>query len=184
MAGPPLLVVGLAAPFMGLTPTANAHIAASSPPVAQSNPTPASKMSASPEPKPSTDGSYSKRELSCLASAIYHEARSEPIEGQIAVAEVIIARSRDGRWKDSLCGTITMRRQFSFVRNGRAPAIPEVAAATKMEQLAKDVVAGHVSSRAKGALYFHASYADPSWRHRLTKRIRIKKHIFYEDATS
>ena len=33
----------------------------------------------------------------CLAGAIYFEAKGEPIDGQLAVAEVIMNRAKSGR---------------------------------------------------------------------------------------
>lgn len=181
VAGPPLLVIGVAMPFMSFTPSAKAQIADAAPAPA---PALAPVVKAPPPPRRRATASYSLEEVRCLASAMYHEARSQPVEGQIAIAEVVIARSKDDRWKGNLCHTITMRRQFSFVRGGRAPRIPDADAASQMERLARDVLAGRVSSRAKGSLYFHASYVAPAWRHSLTQRARIQSHIFYADATS
>ena len=36
-----------------------------------------------------------KTALMCMAMNVYHEARSEPIVGQIAVAQVVIIRVND-----------------------------------------------------------------------------------------
>jgi spore germination cell wall hydrolase CwlJ-like protein len=174
---------------MGWTPKASAQIAEPAPapvvsPLQPPSPQVAPGAQALAEAKPARSPRYSSSDMSCLASAMYHEARSEPVEGQIAIAEVVIARSKDQRWKGSLCRTIAMRRQFSFVRNGHTPKIPDPNAAAQMQRLAKDVVDGRVRSRAKGSLFFHATYADPAWRHHLTRRVRIQRHIFYVDATS
>jgi hypothetical protein len=65
----------------------------------------------------------------CLASAVYWESKGEPLAGQLAVAEVIINRAASGRFAPTLCGVITQRSQFSFVRGGRIPAPPRTAAA-------------------------------------------------------
>lgn len=127
---------------------------------------------------------YSRAEMRCLARAVYHEANFEPVEGQIAVAEVIIARSQDKRWKGDLCHTIRMRNQFSFVKGGRTLPIPDATIAQRMMDLVRDVAAGRIASRAKGALYYHADYVSPSWRHNLAQKIRIKTHIFYTDPVA
>src|SRR5690606_8644563 len=60
-------------------------------------------------------------EMRCLAGAIYFEARGEPLEGQLAVAQVIVNRAESPRFPDDYCGVVTQRSQFSFVRNGRMP---------------------------------------------------------------
>lgn len=124
---------------------------------------------------------FSRAEMRCLARAVYHEARGEPLEGQIAVAEVVIARSRDRRWKGDLCRTIRMPDQFFFVKGGRTSPIEDPEAAQRMMDLARDVASGRLASRAKGALYYHADYAHPVWRHDLKLTARIKTHIFYAD---
>ena len=50
------------------------------------------------------------READCLANAVYFEARSEPIEGQLAVAEVVMNRAASGRYPADLCSVITQRQ--------------------------------------------------------------------------
>ena len=129
-------------------------------------------------------GGRTTREIRCLARAIYYEARGEPLSGQIAVAEVIIARSEDRRWRKNLCDIIRMPYQFSFVRNGRIPRIKDTGAAQVMMDLARNVVSGDVESPAKGSLYFHAVSATPSWRHAFQKRAKIKNHIFYVERST
>ena len=59
-------------------------------------------------------------QLKCLATAIYFEARSEPVEGQLAVAQVIQNRARSGRFPSSICGVVNQPSQFSFSRR-RSP---------------------------------------------------------------
>ena len=55
-------------------------------------------------------------ELHCLAGAVYFEARGEPLEGQLAVAQVIVNRAEDRRFPSSYCGVVYQRSQFSFVK--------------------------------------------------------------------
>jgi large subunit ribosomal protein L33 len=62
--------------------------------------------------------SFSSRlssEIECLSRAVYYEARGEPVEGQLAVAQVIVNRTEsDGRFPGTICGVIRQRGQFSF----------------------------------------------------------------------
>ncbi|WP_447415191.1 cell wall hydrolase, partial [Clostridium perfringens] len=39
----------------------------------------------------------------CLAGAIYFEAKGEPLAGQLAVANVIINRTKSGRFPSDVC---------------------------------------------------------------------------------
>ena len=65
------------------------------------------------------------RDLTCLAQAIYFEARGEALAGQLAVGAVIVNRAGSDRYPSDYCGVVTQRGQFSFVRGGRIPS-PDV----------------------------------------------------------
>jgi len=114
----------------------------------------------------------------CLASAVYWESNGEPLAGQLAVAEVIINRARSGRFASTLCGVITQRSQFSFVRAGRIPTPPQASAgwrnAVAIAHIALDDVA---DSPVSTALFFHARYVSPRWR--LQRLAAVGNHIFY-----
>lgn len=114
----------------------------------------------------------------CLAGAIYFEAKSESLAGQLAVANVIINRARSGRFADSLCGVVRQPGQFSFVRGGSIPAINTSSRDwTEAAAIARIAMDGAVASPAEGALYFHARRVSPGWgRPRVAV---IDNHIFY-----
>jgi spore germination cell wall hydrolase CwlJ-like protein len=118
-------------------------------------------------------------ELACLAGAIYFESKGEPLEGQLAVAEVVINRSKSGRYPKSICGVVTQPRQFSFVRGGRIPAISKTSASwRKAVAIAHIALADLADSRAEEAMFFHATYVRPSWRG-LKRIATVGNHIFY-----
>jgi spore germination cell wall hydrolase CwlJ-like protein len=50
----------------------------------------------------------------CLAATVYLEARSEPVVGQMAVAEVALRRRGTGRWGNTLCEVVRARGQFAL----------------------------------------------------------------------
>jgi hypothetical protein len=120
------------------------------------------------------------REEECLANAVYFEARSEPIEGQLAVAEVVLNRAASGRYPTDLCSVITQKAQFSFIRRGKFPRANRDSEAWKkavaIAAIARQKLAGSLPS---GVLWYHASYVSPSWGKRLTKQSQIGLHIFY-----
>jgi spore germination cell wall hydrolase CwlJ-like protein len=117
-------------------------------------------------------------ELNCLAGAIYFEAKSESLSGQLAVGRVIVARSKSGRFPASYCGVVLQPSQFSFVR-GRA--IPYINRSSRDWQDAVRIAAiadsGSWKSPVEGALFFHAARVSPGWR--LTRIARIDGHVFY-----
>ncbi len=50
------------------------------------------------------------RQMRCLAEAIYFEARSEPEEGQAAVAQVVLNRVMHENYPDTVCGVVYQNR--------------------------------------------------------------------------
>ena len=118
------------------------------------------------------------RELECLAGAIYFEAKSESLAGQLAVGHVIANRANSGRFPSSYCGVVYQRSQFSFVRGRSMPHIPRairdwqeaVAIARIVDQQL------HPSPMGK-ALFFHARRVSPRWR--LTRVGTLGNHVFY-----
>ncbi len=119
-------------------------------------------------------------ELRCLAGAVYFESRGEPLEGQLAVAQVIVNRAEDARFPSSYCGVVYQRSQFSFVKGGRMPSIRTSSAAWKRaEAIARIAHRGLWDSRAGEALFFHANYVRPSWSHRKVALATIDTHVFY-----
>ncbi|MCC6927173.1 cell wall hydrolase [Novosphingobium sp.] len=118
------------------------------------------------------------RELNCLAGAIYFEAKSESLAGQLAVGRVIVARSKSGRFPNSYCGVVFQPSQFSFVRGSSMPAIPRASKQWKNAvAIAQIAHANSWRSPVEGALFFHAAYVSPAWR--LTRVGRIDNHVFY-----
>lgn len=117
-------------------------------------------------------------DMQCLAGAIYFEAKSETLAGQLAVGRVVVARAKSGRFPTSYCGVVYQPSQFSFVRGGSMPAIPKGSKAWKnavaVAQIAHE---NSWSSPVEGALFFHAAYVDPDWR--LRRVGRIDNHVFY-----
>jgi len=118
------------------------------------------------------------KDMHCLASAIYFEARGEELIGQLAVGEVVINRAESGKFPSSYCGVVFQRSQFSFVKGGRMPAIKTSSPAWQRAQaLARIAHEGLWDSPVEDALYFHASYVKPAWRR--TRVAQVDSHIFY-----
>ena len=119
-------------------------------------------------------------QMRCLAGAVYFESRGEPLDGQLAVAQVVINRSEDNRWPASYCSVVYQKAQFSFVRGGRMPAINTASAAWERAKAVATIAhKGLWESKADDAVYFHAQYVSPSWSRRKTRLAQIDTHIFY-----
>jgi hypothetical protein len=117
-------------------------------------------------------------EAQCLATAVFYEARSESLAGQLAVANVILNRARSGRFPTSLCGVVTQPGQFSFVRAGHMPDVPEQHRQWPTARaIARIALADAWANPAEGALFFHAARVTPSWQREQV--VRIDHHVFY-----
>jgi hypothetical protein len=124
--------------------------------------------------------STESEEQDCLAKAVYFEARGEPIEGQLAVAQVVLNRADSGRYPATLCEVVTQPWQFSFIRKGRFPT-PDFGSeawrkAVAIARIAQSKLAGNLPSN---VLWYHATYVSPSWGKRLHRTAQIGLHIFY-----
>ena len=119
-------------------------------------------------------------ESECLAGAVYFEARGEPLEGQLAVAEVVLNRAASGEYPASICEVVKQPAQFSFVRNGALPPIDENSVAWRtavaVAHIADEKLATELAS---DVLWYHAEYVAPAWGRRLARVTQIGAHIFY-----
>src|SRR4030095_7857272 len=68
-------------------------------------------------------------QANCIAVAVYHEARGETLDGQLAVARGIMNRAASGRYPSSWCGVVKQPAQFSFVRSGYMPSVDQASSA-------------------------------------------------------
>ena len=122
----------------------------------------------------------------CLAQAVYYEAGFQPVEGQRAIAQVILNRVRDRNFPGTVCGVVYegWRRhtgcQFSFVCDGslsrRPPTADELQSA---EKIALEALNGYVVAAVGTATHYHTWRIDPYWNDTLVKTAQIGDHIFY-----
>lgn len=115
--------------------------------------------------------------LICLALNIYHEARSEPIDGQIAVAMVTMNRAN---WNTTdVCEVVYESKQFSWTHRLTDSTPQEPTAWARAKRLAHRVIEGHHEDITDGATYFHTRAVRPTWRHSMKKTKTIGAHVFY-----
>jgi spore germination cell wall hydrolase CwlJ-like protein len=119
--------------------------------------------------------------------AIYYETRNEthPDAG-LAVAEVILNRVEDRRWPDNVCAVVKQDKgpkahdcQFSFYCDGKPERPKHKEAWQTAQENAAQALKGDMLGH--GALYYHADYARPVWRHKLDMLGKVGAHIFYTD---
>lgn len=127
-------------------------------------------------------------DLECLTQAIYYEARNESEDGQAAVAEVIINRSRAGNYPRKICDVVYQRNsrtcQFTFTCDGSiGRGAVNRNAWGRAERIARSVHEGRSQALLPAeSVNYHANYVRPSWGRRLARVKQIGAHIFYGAA--
>ncbi len=127
----------------------------------------------------------------CLAQAIYHEARGESLDGQMAVANVIINRAFSKKYPSTICGVVFQNAdkgkykcQFTFACDGRSDEGKERAAWNRSMKLAEEAFAEFQRGERPdvlpgGVLYYHTTAVAPKWSHTFRRVAAIGSHVFY-----
>lgn len=124
-------------------------------------------------------------EWQCLTEAIYHEARGETIEGQFAVAEVILNRVDNPRYPASVCGVVRQGAerfnacQFSYACDGKSTAMPDASARLIAGKIARLMLDGAPRNLTGGATHFHTLKVRPRWAEAFPRTAQIGMHVFY-----
>jgi len=120
-------------------------------------------------------------ELHCLALNIYHEARGENFDGQLAVARVTLNRVRSDLFPDSICEVVWQPSQFSWTHDQRPDKPVNRKAWVGALQVARNALDTHHESTPLGNVtYFHADNVWPHWAEEQVLVTVIGNHLFYE----
>ena len=128
---------------------------------------------------------YAKAERS-LANAVYFESRSEPVRGQMAVAQVVMNRVFSGFYPHDVCAVVYQNAdhhlacQFTFACDGKRKLINERGAWARANRIAKETLDGviYVPEVAKST-HYHAVYVHPNWVREMHRLVRYGLHAFY-----
>ena len=136
----------------------------------------------------------------CLATNIYHEARGEPLTGQIAVGHVTYNRVKSRRFPDNICDVVYQavystwwyeahgrlvpvryRCQFSWFCDGKSDLIDMNSRSWKNAQsIAWEVLYNGMEDPTNGSThYFNHHLVNPYWAAELTYVATIQNHSFY-----
>lgn len=132
------------------------------------------------------DINTSPREFQCLARNVYHEARGESLEGQIAVAQVTLNRVAHWRYPDTICevvhqdtGSKSYDCQFSWTCDGLPDQPTEMKAYALATLLAGEVLLDAPENYAGTAMHYVAESAlDRVWVKRMKVHGKIGRHVF------
>ncbi len=117
------------------------------------------------------------KEFDCLAKNVYYEARTESLEGQIAVALVTLNRQLSDKFPDTICKVVHQKGQFSWTSTKKSKRID-------FNQYSQAILASKLALENPeilgkfDALYFHNLKINPGWK--LKKVAKIGNHKFYK----
>ena len=124
-------------------------------------------------------------ELNCLTEALYFEARGESIQGQYAVAEVILNRVDMDNYPDTVCDVVnqgTGRRhacQFSYTCDGIPERVTERDMWDRLMRISAIMLDGGERPLTGDASHYHTTAVNPHWASAYPRTARIGSHIFY-----
>jgi spore germination cell wall hydrolase CwlJ-like protein len=115
---------------------------------------------------------YADSAVNCLARAIYHEANTESLQGQLAVAQVVMNRANGD--VSQVCRAVHAKGQFS-------PHINRPVRNVQAYDTALLFLTGELTEPdcAESATHFHTTAVSPSWAGAFTRLCRIGAHVFY-----
>lgn len=128
-------------------------------------------------------------ELICLARNVYHEARGEDHEGQLAVAYLTLNRVAHSRYPGAVCDVVTQDRkpgdhvcQFSWWCDGKSDTPRNLDAYQDAIRVSIEAMTGAVENPVPAATHYYAyNKVTPSWSHRLVEIAVIGNHRFMEE---
>lgn len=122
----------------------------------------------------------------CLALAMYWEARGEGVRGMRAVGHVVRNRVRSRRFPNTVCGVVKQGGayagagcHFNWRCDGRSDAPQSRRSWVKTVELARAILSGRDGDLTEGAVFFHAPGERKSWTRGRQQTLVIGAHAFF-----
>ena len=119
----------------------------------------------------------------CLATALFFEARSEGVDGMVAVAAVIVNRVEHSSYPSTVCGVVNQRKQFSYTHDGMSdnPLMYNTYHDTIAWEVSKEIANDTLDNGPTNpyVLMYHADYVTPYWVDSYTLSGKVGSHLFY-----
>jgi Cell Wall Hydrolase len=126
------------------------------------------------------------RATDCLAATIYYEAGNEALAGQMAVAQVVLNRTRHPAYPHTICGVVFQGHerstgcQFSYTCDGsifRRQPSPQAWDSARV--IARAMIGGTVYKPVGTATHYHTDWVIPYWSAKLDKVRAEQSHLFF-----
>ena len=118
----------------------------------------------------------------CLALNIYFEARNQPIDGQLMVAEVTLNRVASPDFPNSVCGVVWQPGAFSWTNDGKSDKPRDLKAFAQSVIIANEVLNDPSVLLGTPATYYHEKSIHPYWADKYVEVGQIGDHIFYTES--
>lgn len=132
---------------------------------------------------PSAYSDTQEQEVECLALNIYHEAKGEPLTGQIMVGVVVSNRVHHKSFPETFCGVIKQYKQFSWYWDGKSDRVRNLISYKKSKRVAQYIYFKHMEGtlpKYGNLLHYHADYVEPYWSTSMSREFKLGRHIFYK----
>lgn len=137
------------------------------------------------EPRAERFVTIDEKELDCLASNIYYEARNQSKIGQIAVGLVTRNRAEADRWASTICGVVHAPKQFSWTHDGKqnTKRFKDTMAYLWATHIASRILSGEFDNVRDmfQSDHYHTTAVRPGWSKHMERVAVIDSHIFYVD---
>ena len=130
------------------------------------------------------------KELLCLKSVLWHEARGEPEEGIRAVMSVIYNRKKAKGYPNTFCGVILQDKQFSAFNSDKSLATKPLKPIRELDKEAYRKVSSVAQEAVQGAfkpvldedvLHYAHTKVKNKWTRKFERVIVLGNHSFYKE---
>ncbi len=133
---------------------------------------------------------YHNKDLLCLKSVLWHEARGEPEEGIRAVMSVIYNRKKAKGYPNTFCGVILQDKQFSAFNSDKSLATKPLKPIRELDKEAYRKVSSVAQEAIQGAfkpvldedvLHYAHTKVKNKWTRKFERVKVIHQHVFYKE---
>lgn len=118
----------------------------------------------------------------CLALNIYFEARDQPIDGKLMVAEVTLNRVASEHFPDSVCGVVWQPGAFSWTHDGKSDTPHDLESFADAVIIANEAINNPSTLLGTSATYYHEQSIHPYWADSFVSLGKVGSHIFYTES--
>ena len=123
------------------------------------------------------------REASCMATALYHEARGETKSGMAMIGLIILNRTKSPKYANTVCEIIKERNAFQWYQYSKHNRPKEHSRYLLAQVVAKDLLSGRYDGKmSSSVLWFKVCNHPSEFFSKLKIYSRQSNHCFYREG--